>query len=143
MFICFRILLKNWENDLHIKNGFGKLLSIMNSFFSGGNKPGPFRFFRLLLHFPNFVKLAWRLFVDERVPVYRKAILILAELLAVVFAIAYLVNPLDFDFIPIFGRIDDLLIGAFVILVPGAWLFIRLCPEHIVREHVEQISRGE
>ena len=115
--------------DLHIKNG--------------GKRQNPFRLFRLLLHFPNFVKLTWRLFVDERVPVYRKAILILAELLAVVFAVAYLVNPLDFDFIPIFGRIDDLLIGAFVILVPSAWLFIRLCPEPIVREHVERISRGE
>lgn len=116
---------------------------MMNSFFFGGNRPGSFRLFRLLLHFPNFVKLAWRLFVDERVPIYRKAILILAELLAVIFAVAYLVNPLDFDFIPIFGRIDDLLIGAFVILVPGAWLFIRLSPEHIVREHVERISRKE
>ena len=128
---------------MHIKNGFGKLLSMMNSFFFGGNKPGSFRLFRLLLHLPNFVKLTWRLFVDERVPIYRKAILILAELLAVIFAVAYLVNPLDFDFIPIFGRIDDLLIGAFVILVPGAWLFIRLSPEDIVREHVERISRGE
>jgi len=128
---------------LHIKKGFGKLLNMMNSFFFGGNKPGSFRLFRLLLHFPNFVKLTWRLFVDERVAIYRKAILILAELLAVIFAVAYLVNPLDFDFIPIFGRIDDLLIGAFVILVPGAWLFIRLSPEHIVREHVERISRGE
>ena len=116
---------------------------MMNSFFFGGNRPGSFRLFRLLLHFPNFIKLTWRLFVDERVPIYRKAILILAELLAVIFAVAYLVNPLDFDFIPIFGRIDDLLIGAFVILVPGAWLFIRLCPEHIVREHVERISRKE
>ena len=115
----------------------------MNSFFSGGNKQGSFRLFRLLLHFPNFVKLAWRLFSDARVPIYRKAILILAELLAVAFAVAYLVNPLDFDFIPIFGRIDDLLIGAFVILVPSAWLFIRLCPEQIVREHVERISRKE
>lgn len=116
---------------------------MMNSFFFGGNRPGPFRLFRLLRHFPNFVKLALRLFVDQRVPIYRKAILILAELLAVVFAVAYLVNPLDFDFIPIFGKIDDLLIGAFVILVPGTWLFIRLSPEHIVREHVERISRGE
>ena len=119
------------------------LKNMMNSFFFGGNRPGSFKLFRLLLHFPNFVKLTWRLFLDERVPVYRKAILILAELLAVVFAIAYLVNPLDFDFIPIFGRIDDLLIGAFVILVPGAWLFIRLSPEHIVREHVERITQGK
>lgn len=116
---------------------------MLNSFFFGGKSRGTFRLFRLLLHLPNFVRLAWRLFIDERVPVYRKAILVLAELLAVMFAIAYLVNPLDFDFLPILGRIDDLLIGAFVILVPGAWLFIRLCPEHIVREHVDRISRKE
>ncbi len=81
--------------------------------------------------------------MDARVPIYRKAILILTESLAILFAIAYLVNPLDLDFLPVFGRIDDLLIGAFVILVPGAWLFIRLCPEDIVREHVDRISRKE
>ena len=114
---------------------------MLNSFFFGGNSRGPLRFLRLLLHFPNFIRLTWRLFGDVRVPIYRKAILILAELLAVVFAVIYLVNPLDFDFIPVFGRIDDLLIGAFVILVPAAWLFIRLCPENVVREHVDRISR--
>ena len=116
---------------------------MLNSFFYGGKGQGSFRLFRLLLHFPNFVKLAWRLFVDERVPIHRKAILILAELVAIVFAVAYLVNPLDFDFLPIIGKLDDLIVGAFVILVPGAWLFIRLCPEHIVREHVDRISRKE
>ena len=114
---------------------------MLNPFFFGGKGQGSFRLFRLLLHFPNFVKLAWRLFVDERVPIHRKAILILAELLAIVFAVAYFVNPLDFDFLPILGKFDDILVGAFVILVPGAWLFIRLCPEPIVREHVERISR--
>ena len=121
----------------------GTIDGMFNSFFFGGGSRSPFRFLRLLLHFPNFVKLAWRLFVDERVPIYRKAILVLAELLAMIFAVAYLVNPLDFDFIPVFGRIDDLLIGAFLILVPGVWLFIRLCPEYIVREHVERISQGQ
>ena len=116
---------------------------MLNSFFFGGKRQGSFKLFRLLLHLPNFVKLTWRLFVDERVPIHRKAILILAELLAFAFAIAYLVNPLDFDFLPIIGKLDDLLVGAFVILVPGAWLFIKLCPEHIVREHVDRISRKE
>ena len=114
----------------------------MKSFF-GGKRQGSFKLFRLLLHFPNFVKLAWRLFVDERVPIYRKAVLILAELLAIVFAVVYFVNPLDFDFLPIIGKLDDLLVGAFVILVPGAWFFIKLCPEPIVREHVDRISRRE
>lgn len=116
---------------------------MFNSFFSGGKGRGPFRFLRLLLHFPNFVRLTWRLFGDQRVPIYRKAILIFSELLAVVFAVLYLVNPLDLDFIPILGRIDDLIIGAFVILVPAAWLFIRLCPEQIVQEHVDRISKGQ
>lgn len=116
---------------------------MLNPFFFGGKGKGSFRLFRLLLHFPNFVKLTWRLFVDERVPIYRKAILILAELLAFAFAVVYFVNPLDFDFLPIVGKFDDILIGAFLILVPGAWFFIKLCPEHIVREHVDRISRKE
>ncbi len=114
----------------------------MNPFFFAGKNAGRLRFFRILLHFPNFVRLTWRLFSDKRVPIYRKAILVAAELLAVAFAIAYFVNPLDLDFLPILGRLDDLAVGALVILVPGAWLFIRLCPEPIVREHVERISRG-
>lgn len=115
----------------------------MNSFLFGGRGRGTFRFLRIFLHFPNFIRLAWRLFGDERVPIYRKAILVLAELVAVAFAIAYFVNPLDFDFLPIFGRIDDIVVGCLVILVPGAWLFIRLCPEHVVREHVDRISQGQ
>lgn len=115
----------------------------MNPFFFGSRGRGIFRFLRFLLHLPNFMRLTMRLFRDERVPIYRKAILVIAEILAVAFAIAYLVNPLDFDFFPIIGHIDDLLIGAFVILVPGAWLFIKSCPKHIVQEHVDKISRGE
>lgn len=116
---------------------------MLNSFFFGGKKRGSFRLFRLLLHLPNFVRLTWRLFVDERVPVYRKAILILGELLAFAFAIVYFVNPLDFDFLPVVGWFDDLFIGAFLILVPAAWVFIKLCPQDIVREHVDRISRRE
>jgi uncharacterized membrane protein YkvA (DUF1232 family) len=86
-----------------------------------------------------------RLFRDARVPIYRKAILVIAEILAGAFAIAYLVFPFDPipDFLPIVGRFDDIFIGAMIILVPGAWLFIKSCPEPIVREHVDRISRGE
>ena len=116
---------------------------MLNPFFFGSKGRSPFRLFRLLLHLPNFVKLTWRLFFDERVPVYRKAILIVAELLAVAFAIFYLVNPLDFDFLPVIGWVDDIFVGAFLILVPGAWVFIKLCPRDIVREHVDRISRKE
>lgn len=116
----------------------------MNPFFFGSSGRGIFRFLRIFLHFPNFIRLTMRLFRDKRVPVYRKAILVIFQILAGIFAIAYFVYPFDADFIlPIIGRIDDLVIGAFVILVPGAWLFIKSCPEHIVREHVDRISRGE
>ncbi len=115
----------------------------MNPFFFSGKSGGRFRFFRILLHIPNFIRLTWRLFGDERVPIYRKAILVISELLAVAFAIMYFVNPLDFDFLPIFGRIDDIVVGALVILVPGAWMFIRFCPADVVREHVERIARGQ
>jgi uncharacterized membrane protein YkvA (DUF1232 family) len=115
----------------------------MNYNFFGGKPPGSLRFLRFLYHIPNFVKLAWRLFMDARVPIYRKAILIVFEIVAVAFAAFYFWNPLDFDFIPIIGKLDDLLIGAFLILAPGAWLFIKLSPEHIVLEHVERLSRRE
>lgn len=116
---------------------------MINPFFLGSKGRGMFRFLRIFLHFPNFIRLTKRLFRDERVPVYRKAILVIAEILAVIFAIVYFVYPFDGDFLPIIGRVDDLLIGAFVILVPGAWLFIKSCPEPIVHEHVDSITRGE
>ena len=113
----------------------------MNPFFFGSKGRGTFRFLRILLHLPNFVRLTWQLFQDERVPIYRKAIFIIAQILAGALAIAYFVYPIDFDFLPIIGRVDDLVIAVLLILVPGAWLFIRLCPEHIVREHVNRISQ--
>lgn len=117
----------------------------MNPFFFGSSGRGIFRFLRIFLHFPNFIRLTMRLFRDERVPVYRKAILVIFQILAGAFAIAYLVYPIDliFDFLPLVGRFDDIVIGALIILLPGAWLFIKSCPEHIVREHVNRISRGE
>ena len=117
----------------------------MNPFFFGSKGRGIFRFLRIFLHLPNFIRLTMRLFRDARVPVYRKTILVIAEILAGAFAIAYLVFPFDSipDFLPIVGRFDDIFIGAMIILVPGAWLFIKSCPEPIVREHVDRISRGE
>ena len=99
-----------------------------------------FRFVRFLLHLPRFVKLAVRLFVDSRVPIHRKAILILTELIAVMFAIVYFVFPLDFDFLPVIGKLDDLLLALFLISAPGVWLFVKLCPQPIVLEHVRQLA---
>ena len=98
------------------------------------------RFVRFLLHLPRFVKLAVRLFVDSRVPIHRKAILVLTELIAVMFAIVYFVFPLDFDFLPVIGKLDDLLLALFLISAPGVWLFVKLCPQPIVLEHVRQLA---
>ena len=98
------------------------------------------RFVRFLLHLPRFVKLAVRLFVDSRVPIHRKAILVLTELIAVMFAIIYFVFPLDFDFLPVIGKLDDLLLALFLISAPGVWLFVKLCPQPIVLEHVRQLA---
>lgn len=110
-----------------------------------GRTPKSFRLFRFLYHLPSFVKLTWRLFWDPRVPIYRKAILIIFEVIAIAFAVIYfLVLRLDFlpDIFPILGYADDLIIGALLILIPGAWLFIKFAPEHIVQEHVDRISQG-
>lgn len=118
-------------------------ISRMNFSFMGGRGPKSLRFLRLLYHLPNFVKLAWRLFWDSRIPIYRKAVLVLFEILAVLFAVLYFINPLDFDFLPVIGKADDIIVGLLAISLPGAWLFIKLSPEHVVREHVDRISSGQ
>ncbi|MCY4402825.1 MAG: hypothetical protein OXD54_09645 [Candidatus Poribacteria bacterium] len=117
---------------------------MMNPFFFGSKGRGLFRFLRIFLHLPNFIRLTLRLFRDNRIPIYRKAILVIFEIIAVIFAIAYFIYPFDGDFIlPFFGRLDDIVLGAFIILVPGGWLFIKSCPQDIVKEHVDRISQGE
>ena len=110
-----------------------------------GRTPRSFRFFRFLFHLPNFVRLTWRLFWDPRVPIYRKAVLVIFEAFAIAFAGGLFPIPaFRFSsryFSPILGYTDDLIIGIFLILVPGAWLFIKVAPEDIVQEHVERISQ--
>jgi uncharacterized membrane protein YkvA (DUF1232 family) len=80
-------------------------------------------------HVPSFVKLYWRLFRDRRVPLLPKALLVL---LAV-----YLLSPLDVvpELVPVLGATDDLVVG-----IGGLWLFVRLCPPPVVREHVMAIA---
>ena len=114
----------------------------MRSPFFGGKTPKTFRFLRFIYHLPNFVKLTWSLFWDPRIPVHRKAILVVFVILAIVLSVAYFHLPFDVipDFLPI-GRGDDLLIGIFLVFVPGAWLFIKFSPEEIVLEHVDRISK--
>jgi uncharacterized membrane protein YkvA (DUF1232 family) len=87
---------------------------------------------RLLRHLPNFAKLYWRLFTDQRVPLRAKAVL-LAGLL-------YVLNPFDllpFLLFPFLGALDDLT----VFLLAAQW-FISLCPPDVVQERVREISEG-
>ena len=72
--------------------------------------------------------LFWRLLRDGRVPLPAKLVLPGVGL--------YLIMPLDPipDFIPVIGYLDDL-----VVVVLGLWLFLRLCPPEIFREHVEAL----
>lgn len=88
---------------------------------------------RFLTHLPNFIRLYWRLFMDKRVSLLPKAI--------VVAAIAYVVSPFDLipDIaIPFIGSIDDVAIVALALRA-----FVPLCPRHVVEEHVRLIDEGE
>ncbi len=89
----------------------------------------------VLRHVPSFAKLYWRLFRDRRVAFLPKALLVLLA--------CYLLSPIDLvpELIPVLGATDDVVVG-----LGGLWLFVRLCPPPVVREHVTQIaaeSRGE
>ena len=74
------------------------------------------------------LRLAWRLLLDSRVPLWLKTI-VPASLL-------YLVSPLDFlpDVMVGLGQLDDL-----AVLILGVKLFIELCPPAIVREHMQEL----
>ena len=108
--------------------------------FTGG--PQAAKLVRLLFHLPNFVRLARRLWEDPRVPIHRKALPLLFAVLSAVVGLGYLVRPVDlvFDYLPIVGRLDDLAVLAFLLVAPGVWLFIKLSPPDVVREHVAAID---
>lgn len=100
--------------------------------FRGLGRPGPLQVFRFIWHLPNFVRLYWRLFNDGRVFLIPKAILVAA--------VAYILVPIDLlpDWMPpIVGQIDDIVVAAIALK-----LFMKLCPQHVVQEHVERISDG-
>lgn len=103
-----------------------------------GHVPKSFKFIKFLFHLPNFLKLAWRLFRDSRVPIYRKSILVTFA----TFAAAYILIPTDLipDWLPLVGQIDDSI--PIIILLPGVYFFIKTSPKEIVREHVERIDQG-
>ena len=70
-------------------------------------------------------RLAWRLFLDERVPVWAKLI--------PPAALAYVVFPVDFipDVMLGLGQLDDI-----AVLLIGIKLFIEIAPQDVVREHL-------
>lgn len=87
---------------------------------------------RLLLHAPNLIKLYWRVFMDRRVSIVPKAVLVAGLL--------YFVMPIDF--IPDFplvglGQMDDLAVLALALKA-----FITLAPRTVVEEHVRLIDGG-
>jgi uncharacterized membrane protein YkvA (DUF1232 family) len=99
----------------------------------------PIQFLRLIYHLPNFVKLFWRLFRDSRVPKYKKIIPVIAGIIC----LTYILVP--FDVLPdpyaFLGQLDDATV-VLLIMAPSIWLFVRICPRKLVREHAHQINSG-
>ena len=85
---------------------------------------------RLLMHIPNFFKLAFRLVRDKQVPLYLKIISYAAFL--------YVLSPIDFIpiiFLPFIGWIEDVII--FYICMK---LLVNLSPPEVVEKHVRNID---
>jgi uncharacterized membrane protein YkvA (DUF1232 family) len=80
-------------------------------------------------HIPSFGRLFLALFADRRVSPFAKAMLASALL--------YVVSPFDFlpDMMPLMGQVDDL--GIFL---TACRMFIQLCPQEVVQEHVARID---
>jgi hypothetical protein len=93
---------------------------------------GPMQLSRLVMYLPQFVRVFYRLYTDERVGMLAKTVPWMGLLL--------MITPpaLELDMIPIVGELDWLLIGYLSLKI-----FIWLCPADVVREHVSQIGRGE
>lgn len=74
------------------------------------------------------VRLAWRLLLDPRVPLWIKMI--------VPTSLLYIIVPIDLmpDVLLGLGQLDDL-----AVIVLGIKLFIELCPPEIVREHMQDL----
>jgi len=86
-------------------------------------------FFRLLWHLPKFLRLFGRLAADPRVSPAAKLVLVAGAV--------YVIFPADLvpDFLIGVGQLDDLAVAL------GALkLFLRLCPQAVVAEHLEALS---
>jgi uncharacterized membrane protein YkvA (DUF1232 family) len=74
-------------------------------------------------------RLAWRLFWDQRVPLWTKLIPPVA--------LGYVLFPLDIipDVVPGLGQLDDV-----AVLLIGVKLFIELSPPDVVHEHLRALG---
>jgi len=75
------------------------------------------------------IKLIWRLLNDRRVPSWLKMI-VPATLL-------YLLFPIDIipDIAPGLGQLDDI-----AVILLGLKFFVEMCPEEIVRQHLDELA---
>ena len=82
----------------------------------------------LLTELVRNARLAWRLMKDRRVSLWLKTI--------VPVAFAYVLYPIDIipDVLLGLGQLDDL-----AIMLMGVRLFLNLCPEEIVKQHLEEM----
>jgi uncharacterized membrane protein YkvA (DUF1232 family) len=74
-------------------------------------------------------RLAWRLFLDQRVPVWTKVIPPVA--------LGYVLFPFDIitDLAPGLGQLDDI-----AVVLIGLKLFVELSPPDVVREHLRELG---
>jgi hypothetical protein len=91
----------------------------------------PLQLTRLVAYLPQFVRVFWRLMMDERVSILAKLVPVLAV------ALMFTPPALELDLVPIVGELDWVLVGYLALKV-----FIWLCPPEVVREHVSRIARG-
>lgn len=84
----------------------------------------------MMKSFVKQLKLIGRLMGDKRVSAFVK-VLPLASL-------AYLISPVDFApgvVFPVIGALDDA-----AILWIGSTLFVQLCPDNVVKEHLDELD---
>lgn len=84
----------------------------------------------LMKSFVKQLKLIGRLMGDNRVSVFVKALPLAA--------LGYLIFPLDLApgvVFPVIGALDDA-----AIMWIGSTLFVQLCPDDVVKEHMEQLD---
>jgi uncharacterized membrane protein YkvA (DUF1232 family) len=86
----------------------------------------------MMKDFVKRLKLIGKLMGDNRVSIFLKALPLAS--------IAYLIWPIDLApgvALPIIGALDDA-----AILWIGSTLFVELCPDGVVKEHMEELDMG-